>query len=91
MNKKDVFYKFVRNQSVTPEEYKLAKCYYLEEASEEEKRLYDSFLNILVPSLQKAYNKSEIHLISIAKKHYLYKKLWTQLYFHPNKQFYYFF
>jgi len=74
MNKKDVFYRFVRNQSVTPEEYKLAKCYYLEEASEEEKRLYDSFLNILVPSLQKAYNKSEIHLISIAKKHGMSKE-----------------
>ena len=74
MNKKDVFYRFVRNQNVTPEEYKLAKCYYLEEASEEEKRLYDSFLNILVPSLQKAYNKSEIHLISIAKKHGMSKE-----------------
>ncbi len=74
MNKKDVFYRFVRNQSVTPEEYNLAKCYYLEEASEEEKRLYDSFLNILVPSLQKAYNKSEIHLISIAKKHGMSKE-----------------
>lgn len=74
MNKKEIFYRFVKNGNVTPEEYMLAKSYYLEEACEEEKRLYDSFLNILVPSLQKAYNKSEMHLIVLAKKHGMSKE-----------------
>ena len=74
MNKKEVFYRFVKNGNVTPEEYKLAKTYYLEEASEEEKRLYNSFLNIFVPTLQKAYNKSETHLIILAKKHGMTKE-----------------
>lgn len=74
MDKKAIFYRFVRNSNVTPEEYNQVKIYYLEEASEEEKRLYDSFLNLLVPSLQKAYNKSEAHLIALARKHGMSKE-----------------
>lgn len=74
MNKKEVFYRFIKNGNVTPEEYNLAKIYYLEEANEEEKRLYASFFNILVPSLQKAYDKSETHLIVLARKHGISKE-----------------
>lgn len=69
MDKKEAFVKFVRNSSVTSEEYKLAKEYYLEGASDAEIKLYDSFLALLVPVLQKAYIKSKIHLKGLAKKH----------------------
>lgn len=51
MNKKEAFLKFIRNSSATFEEYNLAKAYYLEDASEEEVKLYESFLKILVPAL----------------------------------------
>ncbi|MCI9280931.1 MAG: hypothetical protein HFI49_01555 [Bacilli bacterium] len=74
MNKKEAFLKFIRNFSVTPEEYNLAKAYYLEDASEEEVKLYDSFLKILVPALQKAYNKSERHLMALSRKHGMSKE-----------------
>ena len=69
MNKKEAFLKFIRNSSATFEEYNLAKAYYLEDASEEEVKLYESFLKILVPALQKAFNKSERHLMALARKH----------------------
>lgn len=69
MNKKEAFLKFIRNSSATFEEYNLAKAYYLEDASEEEVKLYESFLKILVPALQKAFNKSERHLMALARKY----------------------
>lgn len=69
MEAREAFLKFVRNSSITFEDYKLARTYYLEDANDDEIRLYDSFLAILVPALQKAYNKSSIHLKGIAKRH----------------------
>lgn len=74
MNKKEAFLKFIRNYNVTTEEYNLAKAYYLEDACEEEVKLYDSFLKILVPALQKAYNKSERHLMALSRKYGMSKE-----------------
>lgn len=69
MNKKDSFWKFVRNCRITPEEYQLAKSYYLEDADDRETEIYNNFLKILIPALQKGFEKSEIHLKSLARLH----------------------
>lgn len=69
MNKKEAFLKFIRNCRITPEEYQLAKTYYLQEADEREIDTYNNFLKILVPALQKSYIKSSLHFKALAKKH----------------------
>lgn len=69
MTNREIFWRFIKNDNITNEDYLRAKNYYLEEATEEEKRQYDSYLEILVANLQRCYLKSEAHLKIMARKH----------------------